>query len=65
MILTLLFSIKLIYKAIPIFEILHPGCIAVFCFDQSTNYNAMAQNALIVTRMNLGPKGAQPKMCDG
>ena len=42
-------------RAIPIFEILHPGCIGVFCFDQSTNHNAMAEDALVVTRMNLGP----------
>ena len=64
MILTLLFSTKLIHKAILIFEILHPRCIAVFCFDQSTNYNVMIQNALIATRMNLGPEGAQLKMRD-
>ncbi len=53
------------HQAIPIFEILHPGCIGVFCFDQSTNHNAMAAGALIAMRMNLSPGGAQPKMRDG
>ncbi|CAB5377082.1 unnamed protein product [Rhizophagus irregularis] len=56
---------QLVHQAIPIFEILHPGCVAVFCFDQSTNHNAMAADALIATRMNLSPGGAQPKMRDG
>jgi hypothetical protein len=54
-----------VYQAIPIFEILHPGCVAIFCFEQSTNHNAMAADALIATRMNLSSGGAQPKMRDG
>ena len=53
------------HQAIPIFEILHPDCVGVFCFDQSTNHNAMAADALIATRMNLSSGGAQPKMRDG
>ena len=53
------------HQAIPIFEILHSGCISVFCFDQSTNHNAMVADALIAMRMNLSPGGAQPKMRDG
>jgi hypothetical protein len=44
---------------------MHPGCIGVFCFDQSTNHNAMAEDALIVTRMNLGSGGVQPRMRNG
>ncbi|UZO06126.1 uncharacterized protein OCT59_026457 [Rhizophagus irregularis] len=56
---------QLVHQAIPIFEILHPGCVGVFCFDQSTNHNAMAADALIAVRMNLSPGGAQPKMRDG
>ncbi|CAB4388705.1 unnamed protein product [Rhizophagus irregularis] len=56
---------QLVHQAIPIFEILHPGCVGVFCFDQSTNHNAMAADALIVVRMNLSPGGTQPKMRDG
>jgi hypothetical protein len=63
-ILTLLFITKLIHQAILIFEVLHPGCVAIFCFDQSTNHNAIAEDALIATRMNLGSGGVQPKMRD-
>ncbi|GBB96876.1 hypothetical protein RclHR1_02860009 [Rhizophagus clarus] len=56
---------QLVYQAIPIFEILHPGCIGIFCFNQSTNHNAMAGDALVATKMNLSPRGKQPKMRDG
>ncbi|PKY46319.1 hypothetical protein RhiirA4_320161 [Rhizophagus irregularis] len=56
---------QLVHQAIPIFEILHPGCTGVFCFDQSTNHNAMAGDALVATKMNLSPGGKQPKMRDG
>ncbi|RIA99523.1 hypothetical protein C1645_684789 [Glomus cerebriforme] len=55
----------LMHQAISIFEILHPGCTGVFCFDQSTNHNAIAGDALVATKMNLSPRGKQPKMCDG
>ena len=50
------------HQAIPIFKILHSGCISIFCFDQFTNYNVMIADTLIVMRMNLSPKGVQPKM---
>ncbi len=63
--LTRLLSMQLVHKAIPIFEALHPGCTGVFCFDQSTNHNAMAEDALIATKMNLSPGGAWPKMRNG
>ncbi|CAB4490124.1 unnamed protein product [Rhizophagus irregularis] len=60
---------QLMHQAIPIFEILHPSCVGLFCFDQSTNYNAMAAkdaaDALIAVRMNLSSRGAQSKMRDG
>ena len=55
---------QLVHQAIPIFEILHPGCTGVFCFDQSTNHNAMAGDALVTTKMNLSPRGKQLKMRD-
>ncbi|PKK78862.1 hypothetical protein RhiirC2_769729, partial [Rhizophagus irregularis] len=47
-------------SAIPIF-----GCVSVFCFDQFTNHNTMAADALIAVRINLSPGRAQPKMRDG
>lgn len=56
---------QLYNRAIPIFEVLHPGCIGVFCFDQSTNHNAMAEDALAVSKMNLSPGGQQPQMRNG
>ncbi|CAB5357696.1 unnamed protein product [Rhizophagus irregularis] len=55
----------LVHQAIPIFELLHHRCIGVFCFDQSTNHNAMAADALMIaSKMNLSPGRAQPKMRD-
>ncbi|CAG8592250.1 19196_t:CDS:2 [Cetraspora pellucida] len=56
---------QLVSKVIPVFEILHPGCIGMFCFDQSTNHNAMAEDALIAKRMNLSSGGKQPVMRNG
>ncbi|RGB22462.1 hypothetical protein C1646_634114, partial [Rhizophagus diaphanus] len=54
----------LMHQAIPIFEILHSGCTGVFCFNQSTNHNAM-DDALVATKMNLSSEGKQPKIRDG
>jgi len=53
---------QVVEKAIPIFEAVFPGCIAVFAFDNSTNHNVMADNALNVNQMNLGPGGKKPAM---
>ena len=50
--------------AIPIFEIVHPNAVAVFAFDNSTNYRAMADNALCAQRMNLNSGEQQPVMKD-
>ncbi|CAG8828645.1 13195_t:CDS:2, partial [Gigaspora margarita] len=47
---------QLCEKAIPIFNALYSGCIGIFCFDQSTNYNAYALDALMCSRMTLYPK---------
>ncbi|CAG8513564.1 18471_t:CDS:2, partial [Racocetra persica] len=41
-------------KAISIFNALYSGC--VFCFDQSTNHNAYALDALVCSRMTMHPK---------
>jgi hypothetical protein len=49
-------------KAIPMFEAVFPGCVAVFAFDNSTNHGAMSENALCADRMNVGPGGKQPIM---
>ncbi|OAD72411.1 hypothetical protein PHYBLDRAFT_169542 [Phycomyces blakesleeanus NRRL 1555(-)] len=43
-------------NVIPLFELIHPGCKAVFSFDQSTNHKVYGQNALISSKMNLNDK---------
>ena len=43
--------------AIVIFEILHPGCSAVFAFDNSANHHARAPDALIASRLNKSDGG--------
>ena len=42
--------------AIPLFELLHPGCVAVFLFDNSSNHGAYAKDALVASRMTLNEK---------
>jgi hypothetical protein len=49
-------------KVIPIFEERFPDAIGVFAFDNATSHAAFAPDALVAKRMNLGPKGKQPKM---
>jgi len=52
-------------RAIASFERTHPGMIGLFCFDQSSNHQAMPEDALVASKMNLGGGGKQPKMRDG
>jgi len=52
-------------KMLPVFEALHPGCVGVFLFDNSTNHGAFAADALNTANMNLNPGGKQPKLRDG
>ncbi|KAG2216528.1 hypothetical protein INT45_014182 [Circinella minor] len=47
---------QLIDDAIPLFENLHPGCQAVFLFDQSSNHHAYASDALVASRLILSDK---------
>lgn len=56
---------QVIERAIPIFEITHPGCQALFLFDQSTVHSKWAADALRVNNMNLQPGGSQAAMRDG
>ena len=49
-------------KAIQDFEFLHPNCVGLFCFDNSTNHGAMAPDGLVANRMNLKSGGKQPIM---
>ena len=52
-------------NAIKIFEVTHPGKIAVFQFDNSTGHNAFANDALLAHKMNATPGGKQPLMRPG
>jgi len=52
-------------KVITIFESQHPNKTGPFCFDQSSNHSAFAEDALLATNMNLNPGGKQHKLKDG
>ena len=58
----MLFILKITEKAIPIFELTHPGSIAVFAFDNSSSHNAYASDALNAKAMNVNLRGKQSKM---
>jgi hypothetical protein len=49
-------------KAIPIFETCFPGCRALFAFDNSSNHDCYAVDALVASRMNLGPGAGKRKV---
>ena len=49
--------------AITLFEVLHPGCKGLFLFDNSTGQNKMTEDALITSRLNIGP-GGQVRLLD-
>ncbi|CAB5391009.1 unnamed protein product [Rhizophagus irregularis] len=51
-------------RAIPIFEKIHPGMIAVFAFDNSSSHAKLADDTLNAANMNLNPGGKQPIMRD-
>jgi hypothetical protein len=44
---------QLTEKVIPIFNKLHPNKMALFAFDNSTNHQAKAEDALIINRLKL------------
>ena len=49
-----------------LFDILHPGCAALFAFDNSQNHRAMAPDALVANRLNLSDGGSKvPHMRKG
>jgi hypothetical protein len=52
-------------KAIEKFTLLHPGSVGVFLFDQSSNHNAFAADALRATNMGKRIGGKQSKLRDG
>jgi hypothetical protein len=53
-------------KIIPAFERVHgPGFQALFVIDNSQGHAAYAENALLVSRMNLRPGGKQARLRNG
>jgi hypothetical protein len=49
-----------------IFDILHPGCSALVAYDNSSNHHAMADDALVASRLNLKDGGKNVgKLRDG
>ena len=55
---------QVIKKAIPVFEEAHPGCQALFIFDQSSAHAALAPDALKAFEMNKSNGGAQRRQKD-
>src|SRR6266540_1591138 len=51
-------------RAIPIFERTHLRKVALFMFDNNCNHNAFADDALVVSRMNMKDGGKQPLLRD-
>ncbi|KAG2031714.1 hypothetical protein BDR03DRAFT_994603 [Suillus americanus] len=57
---------KLRNKIIPAFERAHgPGYQALFLIDNSQGHSAYADDALLISRMNINPGGKQAQMKDG
>jgi hypothetical protein len=57
---------QLTEKIIPAFEQAHgPGYQALFMVDNSQGHSAYAEDALLVSRMNVKPGGKQSRMHDG
>jgi hypothetical protein len=52
-------------KLIEAFKQMHPGCVGLFTFDQSTNHAAYADNALRASKMQYKPGGKQAILRDG
>lgn len=48
-------------RAIQIFEVAHPGCVALFIFDQSSAHASLGPNALRAFEMNKSNGGKQRK----
>ena len=51
--------------AIKMLKLAFPGCEGLYAFDNASNHCAYAPDALIATKMNLGPGGKQPVLRDG
>ncbi|CAG8654420.1 14932_t:CDS:2, partial [Cetraspora pellucida] len=52
-------------RAISIFERTHPRKVALFMFDNSCNHNSFAEDALLVSQMNMKDGGKRPLLHNG
>ncbi|KAK9318138.1 hypothetical protein V1522DRAFT_97435 [Lipomyces starkeyi] len=52
-------------KAMEIFERSHPGCIGLFCFDQSSNHQALPPDAPVVRQLTLKDKKVEEYIKSG
>ena len=52
---------------VPVFDDMHPDCVAVFMFDNSSNHKELPDDALDTENLNLsdGGKNARTGICDG
>ncbi|KAK9357661.1 hypothetical protein V1504DRAFT_480494 [Lipomyces starkeyi] len=48
--------VQQLVKAMKIFEMSHPDCIGLFCFDQSSSHQALPPDALTITKLKLNDK---------
>jgi hypothetical protein len=55
---------QLKYQAIPIFNILHPDSTAIFYFDNSSNHQTFAPDALLIRNLNVSDGGARAARLD-
>jgi len=53
-----------VHHAIKIFELAHPGCVALFIFDQSSAHVTLGPDALCAFDMNKSNGGKQRKQHD-
>ena len=53
---------QLKYQAIPIFNILHPDSTAIFYFDNSSNHQTFAPDALLIRNLNVSDGGARARL---
>lgn len=51
-------------NTIDIFKCIHPEATALFLWDQAPYHPKVADDALNVGKMNVGPGGKQPIMCN-
>ncbi|KAK9327660.1 hypothetical protein V1520DRAFT_365226 [Lipomyces starkeyi] len=63
--------VRQLEMAVEVFEKFHPCCVALFCFDQSSNHQALPDDALTIQKLALSDRPAKAIirpgrfLCDG